>query len=154
MHWFSKQSLLIIPSMFFNAITELLPGFWGPTAIVFSFILLISYPIFFPGQKGRIRELKGISIISAWQFFNHRHDFMISNFANTTKPHFRFKILQVNIFLIWCHAIKQHASILLLLCGVKVAERNSLITRPLILKKVIKFWWVGYGGLVSIRFVC
>ncbi|KII87907.1 hypothetical protein PLICRDRAFT_42425 [Plicaturopsis crispa FD-325 SS-3] len=50
--------------------------------------------LFSARSKTSIPELGGISILTAWPFFNKRFDFMKKGFAKTKESMFQFKVLQ------------------------------------------------------------
>ena len=60
-------------------------------------VTLFLYRFLAPKEKGGIRQLRGLSILSAWAFFVKRYDFVWANFGRD--PHFRFKIFHVGPFL-------------------------------------------------------
>lgn len=45
----------------------------------------------------KIHQLRGLSFINAWTFFNRRFDFLRSNFNKTGQDLFSFQILQVSV---------------------------------------------------------
>lgn len=67
------------------------------TASVFiTFLALFGHPILFPPRKDAIRELGGLSVMTAWPFFSKRYDFLVSNFKKTGEKLFQFRVLQVS----------------------------------------------------------
>ena len=60
-------------------------------------VTLYLYRYLTPKEKGAIRQLGGLSILSAWAFFTKRYDFIWANFGRDL--HFRFNVLHVGRFL-------------------------------------------------------
>lgn len=58
-------------------------------------VTLLLYRLLTPKEKGAIRQLGGLSILSAWAFFTKRYDFLWANFGNDL--HFKFNVLQVGL---------------------------------------------------------
>ncbi|KAF5378786.1 hypothetical protein D9615_006939 [Tricholomella constricta] len=66
-----------------------------PAATVGVGILMtLAYPTLFSSKKSTdIRELGGLSILTAWPFFSRRHDFLKEHFATSGENMFTFKVL-------------------------------------------------------------
>ena len=58
---------------------------------------LFLYRYLTPEEKGGIRQLGGLPILSAWAFFAKRYDFVWANFGRDL--HFRFKVFHVGPFI-------------------------------------------------------
>lgn len=58
--------------------------------------LLLSNIVSKRGQ-GKIRDLGGISIVTAWTFFTKRYDFLRHNFKTKGYKMFQFYVLQVSV---------------------------------------------------------
>jgi len=65
-----------------------------PTAAaVLASAVLYSTLFTAPRSDATIHPLGGLSILTAWQFFNRRFDFLKSNFSETGQNMFSFKVL-------------------------------------------------------------
>ena len=80
-------------------VLDLLKGFDVlSTALYLGLGLLVTlflYRYLTPKEKGAVRQLGGLSILSAWKFFNQRYDFIWANFGRDL--HFRFNVLHVGL---------------------------------------------------------
>ena len=57
-----------------------------------------------PPKHTTVQPLGGLSILTAWQFFNRRSDFLKFNFSKTGQNAFSFKVLHVrhHIIIVQC----------------------------------------------------
>jgi len=69
-----------------------------PFVFVVTCLCIAFLCAFFYGGKSsdKVNDLGGIPIISAWQFFTRRYDFIRQQFRKSGRKHFRFKVLQVS----------------------------------------------------------
>jgi len=68
------------------------------TAVAVATFIIFLYPVLSPQRKPTaIKELGGLSILTAWPFFTKRHGFLKSNFAKTGDELFTFKVLQHSV---------------------------------------------------------
>ena len=67
----------------------------GLSSLALAILAVVVYRLLSPSQKGSIRTIGGIPILTAWTFFSKRYDFLWKNFRSIPDPHFRFQVLQV-----------------------------------------------------------
>ena len=66
-------------------------------AIVASLAVVLMSAFFFRSTKGnKIHDLGGISVLTAWDFFNKRFDFLQGHLKKSGGMMFRFRVLQVS----------------------------------------------------------
>ena len=87
-------------SALFNQTSPLVIGWNTSYALPTAAALLASallYSTLFPTspKETTIQPLGGLSIVTAWQFFNRRFDFIKANFSQTGQNLFSFKVLHV-----------------------------------------------------------
>ena len=70
------------------------------TTLVFATlgIVLCSFFLLRTRTNGKIRDLGGIPLITAWTFFTKRWDFVDGHFSSTGGKMYRFRVLQVSRF--------------------------------------------------------
>jgi hypothetical protein len=70
------------------------------TTIVFASlgVLLCSFFLFRTRTDGKIHDLGGIPLVTAWTFFTKRWDFVRGHFASTGGKMYKFRVLQVGCF--------------------------------------------------------
>ncbi|PPQ80150.1 hypothetical protein CVT26_011784 [Gymnopilus dilepis] len=66
----------------------------GLSSLALAILAVVVYRLLSPSQKGSIRTIGGIPILTAWTFFSKRYDFLWKNFRSIPDPHFRFQVLQ------------------------------------------------------------
>lgn len=57
----------------------------------------VAYRTLTPKERGTIRSLGGIPVITAWTFFTKRYDFLWHHFNHVPEPMFKFKVLHVRL---------------------------------------------------------
>lgn len=67
-------------------------------AIVAGFaVVLMSTFILRSTKKDKIHDLGGIPVLTAWNFFKRRFDFIQGNLKKTGRMMFRFRVLEVSL---------------------------------------------------------
>ncbi|KDR74009.1 hypothetical protein GALMADRAFT_71675 [Galerina marginata CBS 339.88] len=64
------------------------------SSLALAILAFAVYRLVTPSERGSIRRLGGLPIVTAWTFFSKRYDFLWSNFRNSSDPHFKFQVLQ------------------------------------------------------------
>lgn len=87
-----------LSQVFADGLTTLQEPFTAlPTAAALIVAALVYLTKFRSKKSADICELGGLSIFTAWPFFNKRYDFLKSNFAKTGQELFSFKVLQHSV---------------------------------------------------------
>ena len=77
-------------------VTSWIASYALPTAVVILASAVLYSTLFpSPPKDTTIQPLGGLSILTAWQFFTRRYDFLKSNFSKTGQNLFSFKVLHV-----------------------------------------------------------
>lgn len=69
---------------------------WLFAALIFS---TLSFYLLRTTSDGKLYDLGGVPILTAWSFFSKRYDFIRMNFKRSGGLPFRFRVLQVHNFL-------------------------------------------------------
>jgi len=92
-----------------NATTAALPtavvegyGLYFTASLVGIVVPLLLFFSLRSTSNGKVYDLGGIPVLTAWTFFSKRFDFIQSNFKKSGGTIFRFRVLQVhNPFIVW-----------------------------------------------------